>query len=179
MKNLHWLGVVVVLMGFVVVLGAGAGGCGIIGGACSCPSPPNSVLIDLGCVSSEPPTVTTTGPCSVCPEENANGSIPTGSHCAVLGNVSYVIVVANGSGTCHVDLTYAGGATSSVDFDFTAEWFACGSDPHGCGQGFVTTDQASIPGPTCDGGLGSGAAVDAQGDVVVDAQTDAGADLGD
>jgi hypothetical protein len=89
-------------LGFVLV---GAGGCHI-GGDCSCPAPINSTAFDLGCVPTEPPVVKATGPCS------AEVSV------AVPENSSYVVVTANGAGTCHVELTFANGAASSVDVAF-------------------------------------------------------------
>jgi hypothetical protein len=71
-------------------------------------------------------------------------------------NSPYVIVVANGAGTCHVDLTFANGAASSVDVDFLSEPIAacCGG-----GEGFLPVtadgsyDNLTVQGPTCDAGL--------------------------
>ena len=149
------------MTGLLVVLGGAAGGCGQV--VCSCPGPVHSAVIDLGCVPTEPPVVKTTGPCSVCPQANPNGSIPNGSDCAAAENSQYITLEANGAGTCHVELTFGSGAKSSVDLDFVSQWAACGSDPHGCGQGFVATNYASVPESACDAGL------------EVDATTDAGA----
>ena len=167
------LGIVGAILGFLVFV---AGGCDLHG-ACSCPPPPTSAVVHLGCLPVEPPVVKTTGPCSVCPVTLANGSIPEGSHCAVPDYSQDITLEANGAGTCHVELTFGSGATSSVDLNFTSEWIACGSDPHGCGEGFVATNadgcepwqvceeysdgsvcsaigcQASVPEPVCDGGL--------------------------
>jgi hypothetical protein len=168
-------------LGLLVVLGGGAGGCGH--GQCSCPSPPQGATINLGCVPVEPPVVKTTGPCSVCPTALANGQIPEGSGCAVPANVNYIVLLANGAGTCHVELTFASGATSSRDVDFMSEWEACGSDPHGCGEGFVavTADgspdiQVSVPEPICVDAGTTDAQADARSDAAVDAQADAGAE---
>jgi hypothetical protein len=131
----------------------GAGGCDS-GGVCSCPPPPDFAYIDLGCVPVEQPVAKTTGPCSVCPNPLANGSAPDGSHCETAGPSQRITLVANDAGTCHVELTFGGGATSSVDVDFTSVWTPCGSDPHGCGQGFVAgTNPVSVPDPMCDAGL--------------------------
>jgi hypothetical protein len=98
--------------------------------------------------------------CSVCPVELANGSIPDGSNCAVLAPSQNVILTASGAGTCHVELTFGNGATSSLDLDFMSQWIGCGSDPHGCGEGFIAVNadgspniQVSVPGATCDAGL--------------------------
>jgi hypothetical protein len=133
------------MLGF---LAFGAGGCH---GDCSCPSPPNEAVIHLGCVPVQPPVVKTTGPCMVCPVVLANGSIPEGASCAVGQNSQDITLAASGAGTCHVELTFGSGATSSVDLDFMSQWIGCGSDPHGCGEGFVAPDQ-SVPDPTCDAG---------------------------
>jgi hypothetical protein len=125
------------MLGFLVV---GAGGCQ--GGDCSCSPSPSGVIavIPSGC---GPPVVKTTGPCTAAlvplafPQENSQG----------------LALTPNGAGTCHVEVTFGSGATSSVDLDFVSEWRACGSDPHGCGQAFVATNQVSVPAPTCDAGL--------------------------
>ena len=130
----------------------------------SCAPPPDLALINLGCVPIVPPVVTTSGPCSVCPIALANGSIPDGSHCAVGHNSENIWLIGTDAGTCHVELTFGSGATSSVDVDFASEWRALGFDPHGCGQAVVpvTADggpcpptgcQVSVPGAWCDAGL--------------------------
>jgi hypothetical protein len=148
--------------GLLVVLCAGAGGCGQ--GKCSCPSPPQGATIDLGCVPAEPPVVKTTGPCSVCPTALANGQIPEGSGCAVPPDANYIVLLANGAGTCHVQVTFGSGPTSSLDVDFASVWIGCGSDPHGCGEGFVAANanggpiNVSVPEPICDAGLDASAA---------------------
>jgi hypothetical protein len=167
------LSIVGAMLGFLVFV---AGGCNLQG-SCSCPPPPTTAVVHLGCLPIEPPTVKTTGPCSACPVVLANGSIPDGAGCAVTNYSQNITLEANGAGTCHVELTFASGATSSVDLNFTSEWLACGSDPHGCGEGFVAANadgcepwqvceeysdgsacsaigcQASVPEPVCDGGL--------------------------
>jgi hypothetical protein len=133
------------------------GGCGLAG-QCSCPPPPNGAAIDFSCLPTEPPVAKTTGPCSVCPPAAPNTPI---SGCAVPEHSRYIIVIANGAGTCQVELTFGNGATSSVDLDFTSHWIACGSDPHGCGEGFIAVNadggspniQLSVPEPICDTGL--------------------------
>jgi hypothetical protein len=132
------------------------GGCGLAD-QCSCPAPANGATIDFSCLPTAPPVVKTTGPCSVCPPVPPNTPIPG---CAVPENSQYAVVTANGAGLCHVELTFGNGATSSVDLDFTSHWTGCGSDPHGCGEGFiaVTADggfpdiQVSLPGSLCDAG---------------------------
>jgi hypothetical protein len=130
-----------------------ASGCSdIFAGSCSCPPPPTSAAIELGCVPAEPPVVKTTGPCSVCPAVPPNTLIPG---CAVPENSPYIIVAANGAGTCHVDLTFANGAASSVDVEFVSEQMAacCGN-----GEGFIPVtadgsyDNLTVQDPTCDAG---------------------------
>jgi hypothetical protein len=58
-------------------------------------------------------------------------------------------VMSNGAGTCHVDLTFGSGTTSSVDVNFMARRRALGDDPHGCGQEFVAVCDAGSPGDGC------------------------------
>jgi hypothetical protein len=115
--------------------------------------------------------VKTTGPCSVCPVVLANGSIPGGSNCAVFQNSQNITLMANGAGTCHVELTFASGATSSVEVDFMSVPQGCGNEaflPVGADGGpCATCRQVLVPDPTCDAGLEAGAS---------DAQVDAGAD---
>jgi hypothetical protein len=90
--------------------------------------------------------------------------IPDGAGCAALGYSQDISVMATGAGTCHVEVTFENGATSSVDLDFTSRWFGCGSDPQGCGEGFVATATdggptfvVSVPGAVCASGLDAGA----------------------
>jgi hypothetical protein len=160
------LNIVGAMLGMFVALGAG--GCHREDGGeddvCRCFRPPNVAAIHLGCLPIEPPVVKTTGPCSVCPVVLANGSIPDGAHCAVSHYSQDIELAANGAGTCHVELTFGSGATSSVDLDFISQWAACGSDPHGCGEGFVAANadgsayiQVAVPEPICDAGLGADA----------------------
>jgi len=127
----------------------GAGGCEI--DPCPCPPPPTSATIELGCVPTEPPKVKTTGPCSVC------GMPPGGSGCAVLGNAPYIVLLASGAGTCHVEIAFGSGNTSSVDVDFVSD---SGQRPACCGtgEGFVpvTADGSyynpTVQDPACDAG---------------------------
>jgi len=127
------------------------GGCSLEPGLC--PPPLSTATIDLSCLPTEPPVVSATGPCSVCPPVPPNTPIPG---CAVPENSQYVGVTATGAGTCHVEFTFAKGATSSVDLDFTSHQLA-----NGCGENFtvVTKDggnpniEISVPAPDCDAGL--------------------------
>jgi hypothetical protein len=65
-------------------------------------------------------------------------------------------VSANGAGTCHVELTFASGATSSVDVNFMSVPQACGSVgfvPVGADGGpCYACSQMSLAGPMCDAG---------------------------
>jgi hypothetical protein len=160
-------------LGLLVVLC----GEGCESGTCSCPSPLDFAVIDFGCVPIEPPVVKTTGPCAACPGVLPIGSIPDGITCGgAAGPSQNITLIANGAGTCHVELTFGSGVTSSVDLDFMSVWAACGSDPHGCGQGFVAaTTLLLVPEPTCDAGASdAGLEVDAPNEAAVDAQADAG-----
>jgi hypothetical protein len=144
-------GVVIAMLGFFLF---GPGACRI-GGDCSCPPPSTTATIELGCVPTEPPVVKTTGPCSVCPQLLPNGMIPEVSHCAVPENANVIVLRANGAGTCHVEVTFGSGTTSSVDVDFISQQqpACCGN-----GEGFlpVTADGSyynpTLQDPTCDAG---------------------------
>jgi hypothetical protein len=130
------LGVVGALFGLVAFQ---AGGCVTVPGQCSCPAASSSATIDLGCVPRWAPVVVATGPCTVCPFVPLDGGIPEGARCAVRGISQYIMVNANAAGACHVEWTFPGGATSSIDLVFASEWRACGSDPHGCGEGLAAS----------------------------------------
>jgi hypothetical protein len=117
-----------------------------------CPPPSDILAIDLGCGSSESPAVKTTGPCTL------NSADP------ISANKQTVYLQANDGGTCHVEVTFESGATSSVDVNIISRWRPVGSDPHACGQEFIAVDDAgspclpsacefSIPGRMCDAGL--------------------------
>ena len=99
------------------------------------------------------------------------------------GQPQDIYLEGNGAGTCHVELTFGNGVTSSVDLDFTSHWIGCGSDPHACGEEFlaVSADGSpympiSVADPTCDAGLDASFEADAASDAAVDAQADAGED---
>lgn len=145
-----WRGVrnIGAMLGFLVL---GTGGCST--GVASCPPPPQFASINFECVSTEPPMVTTTGPCSVCPV----GQIPDGGHCAVLDDSQQIELMASGAGNCHVELTVASGATSSVDINFVAVAQGCGNEayfPAGADGGpCAECTSLSVPGPLCDAGL--------------------------
>jgi len=96
--------------------------------------------------------VGTTGPCTVSPGDDAQG------------NAQYVYLENNDAGTCHVELTFGSGATSSIDINVISMWRPLGFDPHGCGQEFLAVDESGSPcGPSacyfsiadrmCDAGL--------------------------
>ena len=141
------LHIVAPTLGFLVF---GSGGCSINDGLC--PPPATSAYV-IECVSAEPPTVRTTGPCEFCPV----GNIPPGGHCAAFDNSQEIAVSANGAGTCHVELTFASGATSSVDVNFMSVPQACGNVafvPVGADGGpCYACSHISLAGPMCDAGL--------------------------
>jgi hypothetical protein len=68
-----------------------------------------------------------------------------------------ITVSANGAGTCQVELTFASGATSSVDVKFMSVPQACGNVgfvPVGADGGpCYACSQMSLAGPMCDAGL--------------------------
>ena len=69
-----------------------------------------------------------------------------------------MLVESTDAGTCSLMLTFASGATSSVDISFTSIWLPCGSDPKGCGQGLVGTPSVVPLGKQCvDSGADAGA----------------------
>jgi hypothetical protein len=142
------LNIVGAMLGFLVL---GAGGCST--GNASCPPPPQFAYINFECVSTEPPVVKTTGPCTVCPV----GQIPDGGHCAVADDSQQITLMASGAGTCHAELTFASGARSSVDIDFVSVPQGCGNEaffPVGADGGpCAACASLSVPGPICDAGL--------------------------
>jgi hypothetical protein len=104
--------------------------------------------IHSGCVSDQSPVVTTTGPCT------ATVAGPNGED---------LILTGNGAGTCQVERTVTGGAAQSADVNFISAWLPLGTDPHGCGQGFLAVTETgsvcigcelSVPEFTCDAGSG-------------------------
>ena len=117
----------------------------------------------MECLPIDPPLLKMMGPCSVCPVVLADGSIPEGAQCAVSHFSQDITLAVTGAGTCHVELIFRSGATSSVDLDFTSQWIACGSDPHGCGEAFVAASAKSgpvtlsVPESLCGAALDAGA----------------------
>jgi hypothetical protein len=114
--------------------------------ASNCPSPDRIALVNLGCVPVEPPVVNTTGPC-------------TSSAASIAEDI---LLTSNDAGTCHVQITFESGATSSVDVDFVS----VAPPLSGCDQGFVAVSmdgglcvpnacELSLPEPICDAGLDS------------------------
>jgi hypothetical protein len=78
-------------------------------------------------------------------------------------NAQNIMLTSNGAGTCHVELTFGNGATSSVEVDFMAvspplpgcddEFLAVTADGSPCNGpcgGYFTV---SAPDPLCDAGL--------------------------
>jgi hypothetical protein len=81
----------------------------------------------------------------------------------VFGTPPVPLIQGTGVGTCFATLTLANGATYSKDITFASAWYACGSDPHGCGEDFES-DAGSywfIDNP-CDEGGSPDVASDAQ-----------------
>ena len=143
------LHIVALTLGFLVL---GWVGCSL--NIVKCPPPDMSrYVINFECVSAEPPTVRTTGPCEFCPI----GQPLDGGHCAVFDDSQEITVSANGAGTCHVELSFASGATSSVDVNFMSTAQACGNmgfvPVGGDGGACYTCGQISLAGPMCDAGL--------------------------
>jgi hypothetical protein len=67
------------------------------------------------------------------------------------------------AGTCHVELKFGSGATSSIDLTIVSSWIPLGLDPHGCGQVFTAIKDTGdiclpsackfpLPDRTCDAG---------------------------
>ncbi len=96
------------------------GGCSAFGSSenCHCPATGIWPLVVIEPTCPALPTVTLTGVCAGT-EGTEDGEIVFG---------------ANNGGTCHVQLVFADGATYATDIEFTSEWLACGSNPHGCGD---------------------------------------------
>jgi hypothetical protein len=63
------------------------------------------------------------------------------------------VLQGDAGGGCEVAVT-VGATTTVTTFTFTDEWVACGSDPHGCGQGSVTSP-AYVTLPCGDAGVGT------------------------
>jgi hypothetical protein len=134
----------------------------------SCPAPLNIAVIDLGCVPIQPPVVKATGVCSVCPVVPWDEPTPEGSHCAVTQYSQDITLMGNDVGTCHVEVSFGSGTTSSIDVKFVSMWRPFGSDPHGCGQAFTAVTKSgslcypgtctfSLPELACDSGKDGGA----------------------
>jgi hypothetical protein len=95
--------------------------CGDAEPVCNCPTygvPQAVIALPCGTPALPLPTLTLSGVCAGTGGQE-EGQLAFGS---------------NEAGTCHVALTYANGETYSADVEFTGQWLACGSDPHGCGE---------------------------------------------
>lgn len=97
-----------------------AGGCTVSGSSetCNCPDTGIWPLVVIEPTCPVAPEITLTGVCAGT-EGTQGGEIVFG---------------ANGNGSCHVQLLFADGSTYATDVEFTSEWLACGSNPHGCGD---------------------------------------------
>ena len=99
---------------------------------CYCPaSGPAVVTVELACPSV---AVQATGVCDAVQESDRQ----------------FVEVVSDAGGDCHVEMTFPGGSTSAVDFQFESVWLGCGSDPHRCGQGIKPTPESAKVGTPCE-----------------------------
>ncbi|HEY6462162.1 MAG TPA: hypothetical protein VIY73_18475 [Polyangiaceae bacterium] len=128
-------GSVVVALGGIAVALLANGACTSDSPQCYCPAfGAGMAMIDLGCPAAA--TVNASDGCTA----------------SVSGQMVFVNQGDAGAG-CQVAVT-VGATTSVTTFTFTHEWAACGSDPHGCGQGFVTSP-ASVALPCGDAGVGS------------------------
>ncbi len=136
------------------------------GGAC--PGHVSDTVISLSCVPAVPPLITTTGPC-VASDGDGGADISLGlsggGQISVPNDGQEIVVAGNGEGTCQVQLRFANGDTTSVDVNFASMWYPLGTDPQGCGEGFVavTSDgggcigcQLELPQAVCGGTADSG-----------------------
>ena len=113
---------------------------GVDADRCNCPpAGVGEATIELSCVPAAEPVVTTTG----------DGDCTVGRP-----DPRTIYVVSDVPGTCHVELAFANGTTSSTDITMTSQWLPCGSDPHGCGQGAVATPSTvTLDAPCGDSGV--------------------------
>jgi hypothetical protein len=93
---------------------------------CNCPCACFFIVPSFQCPPSEAPTLSLSGPCV----QNGTENKPDAA--------SIPLFNATDAGTCRATLTLAGGETYSNEFTFVPEWYACGSNPHGCGEAFVS-----------------------------------------
>ncbi len=107
---------------------------------CACPCECFAVRTDFACSPSVLPVVALSGPCEVGEPYAAQfGNVPT--------------IAGTGTGVCHATLSLGDGGTFATDITFTAQWYACGSDPHGCGEDFeAVTDTWPIDNACADAG---------------------------
>jgi hypothetical protein len=113
------------------------GACHVDADQCNCPpAGVGEATIELSCVPAAAPVVTTTG----------DGDCTVGRP-----DPRTIYVVIHVPGTCHVELAFANGTTSSTDITMTSQsqWLPCGSDPHGCGQGAVASPSLITLGAPC------------------------------
>jgi hypothetical protein len=103
---------------------------------CSCPADVGVAMITLSCVPATPPLATVNEDCTV-----------------ALTAPDLIEVTSDVAGTCHVDVTFANGTTSATDITMTAQTFACGSNPHACGNFAATPAAVTIAAPCADSGV--------------------------
>ena len=113
---------------------AGTGGaCGARsnGDNCNCPTGNNTAVLELQCTQPVPPDVQVVGACTV-------QSSPLN-----------IFITSTGPGTCQVAVTFSNGTAYSMSVTVSDTWFACGSDPHGCGQQLIVSPASVSVGNEC------------------------------
>src|SRR5580692_1332764 len=107
----------------VTVSTCSSGGCGQ-SGQCSCPYAGTVITPRFTRPPTDTPSLRLSGPC----QQTGNTSTPRGAVIPIIGGTD--------TGTCHATITLVNGEAYSTDFTFAAQWQACGSNPHGCGESF-------------------------------------------
>jgi hypothetical protein len=93
---------------------------------CSCPCVCFFITPQFTCPLADTPSLTLSGPC----HQTGTVSTPRGAVIPLIGGTEV--------GTCRATLTLADGEVYSNDFTFAGQWSACGNNPHGCGEAFVS-----------------------------------------
>jgi hypothetical protein len=99
-------------------------GCDSSSPMCNCPATGIWPLVAIEPPCTPPPTLTLTGVC-----QGTDGT-----------EAGEIVFGANDAGSCHVQLLFANGSTFTTDVEFSGEWLACGSEPHGCGELITPTN---------------------------------------
>ena len=96
------------------------------------------MLVQLACPSPDV-SIQTSGVCSLAPRTDD----------------TYVEILSDVAGTCHVEFSFPDAAPVSLDLQFTSGWLACGSDPHGCGLAIGVSPTNAQVGAPCSAVLRS------------------------